>query len=252
MTAPSRRSAAGLGRGLAALIPQRDEPPATLELPIAQIARNPYQPRREFDDQSLAHRLPRERAPSRALHVVRGLGELRLLAGQADSRHAGVERLPRVGRHEQGELGAVTPAGFAQESGLAGYFGFDGLEIIKIGHQHDKFKMVIWDFDPRTFSIWVIVIGGFFTHLVPLQIGARSLAFPRLANLSFWLYVIGGSALYRTTESLVESGRRMAAEMLEAAAAGVLQPHGADGRGRREADVLRHPHEGVRGRARNR
>lgn len=37
---------------------------------------------------------------------------------------------------------------------------------------------------------------GFFTHLVPLQIGARSLAFPRLANLSFWLYVIGGAALY--------------------------------------------------------
>jgi cytochrome c oxidase subunit 1 len=37
---------------------------------------------------------------------------------------------------------------------------------------------------------------GFFTYLVPLQIGARQLAFPRLANLSFWLYVIGGGALY--------------------------------------------------------
>ncbi len=37
---------------------------------------------------------------------------------------------------------------------------------------------------------------GFFTYLVPLQIGARSLAFPRLANLAFWLYVMGGGVLY--------------------------------------------------------
>ncbi len=37
---------------------------------------------------------------------------------------------------------------------------------------------------------------GLYTYLVPLQIGARSLAFPRLANLSFWLYVIGGAILY--------------------------------------------------------
>jgi heme/copper-type cytochrome/quinol oxidase subunit 1 len=37
---------------------------------------------------------------------------------------------------------------------------------------------------------------GLFTYLVPLQIGARSLAFPRLANLSAWLYLIGGAVLY--------------------------------------------------------
>ena len=37
---------------------------------------------------------------------------------------------------------------------------------------------------------------GLYAYLVPLQIGARSLAFPRLANLSFWLYVIGGAILY--------------------------------------------------------
>ena len=29
---------------------------------------------------------------------------------------------------------------------------------------------------------------GLFTYVVPLQIGARSLAFPRLASLSLWLY----------------------------------------------------------------
>jgi cytochrome c oxidase subunit 1 len=37
---------------------------------------------------------------------------------------------------------------------------------------------------------------GLFTYVVPLQIGARSLAFPRLAQFSLWLYVLGGSLLY--------------------------------------------------------
>jgi cytochrome c oxidase subunit I len=37
---------------------------------------------------------------------------------------------------------------------------------------------------------------GLFTYVVPLQIGARSLAFPRLASLSLWLYVLGGGLLY--------------------------------------------------------
>ena len=37
---------------------------------------------------------------------------------------------------------------------------------------------------------------GLFTYVVPLQIGARSLAFPRLASLSLWLYVLGGALLY--------------------------------------------------------
>jgi cytochrome c oxidase subunit I len=37
---------------------------------------------------------------------------------------------------------------------------------------------------------------GLFTYVVPLQIGARSLAFPRLASLSVWLYLFGGALLY--------------------------------------------------------
>jgi cytochrome c oxidase subunit 1 len=37
---------------------------------------------------------------------------------------------------------------------------------------------------------------GLFTYLVPLQIGARSLAFPKLASFSMWLYLIGGTVLY--------------------------------------------------------
>jgi heme/copper-type cytochrome/quinol oxidase subunit 1 len=37
---------------------------------------------------------------------------------------------------------------------------------------------------------------GLYTYLVPLQIGARGLAFPRLASLSLWLYLAGGAILY--------------------------------------------------------
>jgi cytochrome c oxidase subunit 1 len=37
---------------------------------------------------------------------------------------------------------------------------------------------------------------GLYTYVVPLQIGARSLAFPRLSSLSVWLYILGGALLY--------------------------------------------------------
>jgi heme/copper-type cytochrome/quinol oxidase subunit 1 len=37
---------------------------------------------------------------------------------------------------------------------------------------------------------------GLYTYLVPLQIGSRSLAFPRLASFSLWLFVLGGALLY--------------------------------------------------------
>jgi cytochrome c oxidase subunit 1 len=37
---------------------------------------------------------------------------------------------------------------------------------------------------------------GLYTYVVPLQIGARDLAFPRLASLSVWFYVFGGALLY--------------------------------------------------------
>lgn len=39
---------------------------------------------------------------------------------------------------------------------------------------------------------------GLFAYVVPLQIGARGLAFGRLANFSFWLWVLGVTTLYVT------------------------------------------------------
>ena len=40
------------------------------------------------------------------------------------------------------------------------------------------------------------LVFGLFTYVIPLQIGSRSLAFPRLASLSLWLYLFGGALLY--------------------------------------------------------
>jgi cytochrome c oxidase subunit I len=50
-----------------------------------------------------------------------------------------------------------------------------------------------------TTMIFLVVVPfllGLATYLVPLMIGARRMAFPRLAQLSFWLYVFGGVILW--------------------------------------------------------
>jgi cytochrome c oxidase subunit 1 len=46
------------------------------------------------------------------------------------------------------------------------------------------------------FLVVVPLLLGLATYVVPLQIGARRIAFPRLAQLSFWLYVFGGVTLW--------------------------------------------------------
>jgi len=46
------------------------------------------------------------------------------------------------------------------------------------------------------FLVVMPLLIGFSTYLVPLMIGARDMAFPRLNALSFWLLVFGGFLLY--------------------------------------------------------
>ena len=46
------------------------------------------------------------------------------------------------------------------------------------------------------FLVVVPILAGFGNFLVPLQIGARDMAFPRLNALSYWLFLLGGIVLY--------------------------------------------------------
>jgi cytochrome c oxidase subunit I len=46
------------------------------------------------------------------------------------------------------------------------------------------------------FLVTVPVFAGFANYLVPLMIGARDVAFPRLNMLSWWLFLFGGIVLY--------------------------------------------------------
>ena len=93
---PARAPAQGLGRGLASLIPQRARPArGTIEIPLARIRPNPYQPRKRIDDaalEQLAASIARARRPP------------------ADPRHRDARRLPARRRRAPRPRGRSSPA----------------------------------------------------------------------------------------------------------------------------------------------
>jgi ParB family chromosome partitioning protein len=109
-SSPSRGPRAfGLGRGLDALIPGRDDDNGVLEIALHRIERNPDQPRHAFDDAQLG-----ELAASIAVHgviqpiIVRELadGGYQLIAGERRARAAklaGLETIPAVVRDTGGD-----------------------------------------------------------------------------------------------------------------------------------------------------
>lgn len=103
MTADLRRAGSGLGRGLAALIPQREDAQSSVELPIAAIARNPYQPRQAFERTQLEELAAsiREHGVLQPILVTETAGGYRLIAGERRLRAAemaGLDRIPALVR----------------------------------------------------------------------------------------------------------------------------------------------------------
>src|SRR5262249_56697727 len=46
------------------------------------------------------------------------------------------------------------------------------------------------------FLVGMPIIAGFMNYLVPLMIGARDMAFPRLNAFGYWMFLCGGLLLY--------------------------------------------------------
>ncbi len=117
MTARPERAPTALGRGLASLIPQRDaSAPGPVEIPLARIRRNPYQPRRRVEQEALEALAASiaEHGVIQPVLVTETLDGYQLVAGERRVRAAqmaGLERVPAVVRqlagHAQLELALV-------------------------------------------------------------------------------------------------------------------------------------------------
>src|SRR3989441_6456320 len=82
--------------------------------------------------------------------------------------------------------------------------GIEALIIrIQLMHSHNDFvspqvfnRMFTMHGTTMIFFVAVPILFGFANYLVPLMIGARDLAFPRLNAFGFWLTLFGGLLLY--------------------------------------------------------
>lgn len=115
-TAPGGPRSFGLGRGLDALIPGRDDDHGVLELALDRISPNPDQPRVAFDESQLG-----ELAASIAVHGIlqpivvrqRADGGYELIAGERRTRAArmaGLDRIPAVVRDADGDESSLELA----------------------------------------------------------------------------------------------------------------------------------------------
>jgi cytochrome c oxidase subunit 1/cytochrome c oxidase subunit I+III len=124
-----------------------------------------------------------------------------------------IERLHRVWRPRPGVLGWLTTVdhkriGLLYFFTTLAFFGAGGIEALLMRTQLSQPEEGL--IGPETYNqlmtmhgvtmIFLFIIpmttGAFGNYLVPLMIGARDMAFPRLNALSYWLFLGGGLFIY--------------------------------------------------------
>jgi cytochrome c oxidase subunit I+III len=124
-----------------------------------------------------------------------------------------VERLDRIWRERPGLLGWLTTVdhkriGLLYFFTTLAFFGAGGVEALLIRTQlaapnehvvgPDTFNQLMTMHGVTMIFLFVIPMstGAFGNYLVPLMIGARDMAFPRLNALSYWLFLGSGIFMY--------------------------------------------------------
>ncbi|HKH16621.1 MAG TPA: cbb3-type cytochrome c oxidase subunit I, partial [Solirubrobacteraceae bacterium] len=131
----------------------------------------------------------------------------------AAAARAHLERLDRIWAERPGVLGWLTTTdhkriGILYFFTALAFFGAGGVEALLIRTQliqpggellgPASFNAVMTMHGVTMIFLFVIPmsIGAFGNYLVPLMIGARDMAFPRLNALSYWIYLASGLFLY--------------------------------------------------------
>jgi ParB family chromosome partitioning protein len=225
MTIRSERQQ-GLGRGLAALIPQRAVVPGTTDIPISRITTNPWQPRKQMTEdglQALAASIA-EHGVLQPIVVTETLDGYRLIAGERRlraARMAGLERIPAVIRqledHQHLELALVenlqrSDLGPLEEAQafrqLIDEFGFTQETVaVRVGRARSTIAntLRLLDLDP---AVQQAIIDGRLTE----GHGRALLGLPGDIQARLIATVVDGELSVRQTEELVRRLRQIPAE----------------------------------------
>src|SRR5579884_1956779 len=133
-------------------------------------------------------------------------------AGDGDGEAAGAAPFLRRPQDAEGFWGWITTVdhkrlGILYVASAFGFFLLGGIEALLIrlqlarpnGHilSANQYNQVFTMHGTTMIFLMVMPVSvGFANYLVPLQIGARDVAFPRMNAFSYWMFLFGGLFLY--------------------------------------------------------